>query len=392
MPADSASDIDDRRLLARFWQSASGFWWGRSAWRAWLLLALMMGTVLLQLLTTYLLNFWNRDFFNAIGDKDAAEVGVQAMRFVPLFSASLFLALLTVWGRLTTQRQWRQWLSNHLYDYWLENGRFRRLRFVEGDHQTPESRIAEDAKVATELPVDLVLGLFSSIITAITFIGVLWSVGDSLVIDAFGLNLTIHGYLVIAVVAYSLLSTASMMLIGHRVTRVMEENKRAEAQLRAKGTHLRESGEGTALQIGRFDGRAIMGEALQTVIVQALAYCWQVMRMTFIWHTNFLLTPILGLLLCTPKYLAGTMTLGEVVQAAAAFVIVQTAFNWFTESYGKLADWKGSANRVASLLVGLDQVGGAGQPANLAKAGGTGEAELAVQGELDPSVVPVRPA
>ncbi|MCW5703314.1 MAG: ABC transporter, partial [Bradyrhizobium sp.] len=71
-----------------------------------------------------------------------------------------------------------------------------------------------------------------------------------------------------------------------------------------------------------------------------------------------LVTPVIGLLLCIPKYLAGTMTLGEVVQAAAAFVVVQTAFNWFTENYAKLADWAASANRVASLLLALGEVDG----------------------------------
>ena len=41
------------------------------------------------------------------------------------------------------------------------------------------------------------------------------------------------------------------------------------------------------------------------------------MRMTLVSHSNTLLTPVVGLLLCTPKYLMGTMTLGEVLQAAA---------------------------------------------------------------------------
>lgn len=48
---------------------------------------------------------------------------------------------------------------------------------------------------------------------------------------------------------------------------------------------------------------------------------------------------------------------GEVGQAAAAFVTVQTAFNRFTDSYARLAEWASSADRVASLLFALDQVG-----------------------------------
>jgi putative ATP-binding cassette transporter len=92
------------------------------------------------------------------------------------------------------------------------------------------------------------------------------------------------------------------------------------------------------------------------------------MRMTLVTHTNFLLTPIIALLLCTPKYIEGTMTLGEVVQAAAAFVIVQSAFNWMTDSYGRISDWAASANRVTSLLLALDQIDGQTNPGAVAGA------------------------
>jgi putative ATP-binding cassette transporter len=60
------------------------------------------------------------------------------------------------------------------------------------------------------------------------------------------------------------------------------------------------------------------------------------------------------LLLCAPKYLAGTMSLGDVMQAATAFVAVQAAFNWLVDNYPRLADWKASAVRVGSLLRSLD--------------------------------------
>ena len=80
--------------------------------------------------------------------------------------------------------------------------------------------------------------------------------------------------------------------------------------------------------------------------------------MTVVTHMSFLLTPLIALLLCTPKYIDGSMTLGEVVQAAAAFVVVQGAFSWITDSYGRIAEWAASANRVASLLLALDQIDG----------------------------------
>lgn len=346
----------EQRLLSRFWQSARGFWSGTSAGRAWLLTVLLIATVLLQLLTQYSLNFWNRDFFNAVERKNGADLLTQALRFVPLAGASLALAVFSVWGRMTLQREWRAWLSERLYRYWLEGDRYIRLRFVAGDYQAPEYRIAEDGRMATDLPVDLVLGLFSSLLTAITFIGILWTVGGDLAIDAVDMTLTVPGYLVVAVIVYSVIVAAAMMFIGRRLTHVVEENKRAEAELRATGTHLRESGEGKAFLDDRANALSTIAGALRTVISTWLDYCWQLMRLTVVSHTNSLLTPVIGLLLCMPKYVAGAMSLGEVVQAAAAFVVVQGACNWFTDSYARLAEWAASANRVASLLLALDQI------------------------------------
>jgi putative ATP-binding cassette transporter len=143
----------------------------------------------------------------------------------------------------------------------------------------------------------------------------------------------------------------------------MQQNKRAEAELRSVGTHLRETGEGLALADDTRNGRQTIGAALKAVIAIWRIYCWQLMRLTLITYTSLLVTPVVGVLLCTPKYLAGTMTLGEVVQAAAAFVVVQGAFNWFTDNYAKLAEWASSANRVASLLLALDTIDPRGSPA-----------------------------
>jgi hypothetical protein len=58
----------------------------------------------------------------------------------------------------------------------------------------PASRIAEDARVATDLPIDLLLGLLSSVLVAVIFIGVLRRVGGDLVLDAFGTSVVVPEY------------------------------------------------------------------------------------------------------------------------------------------------------------------------------------------------------
>jgi putative ATP-binding cassette transporter len=78
------------------------------------------------------------------------------------------------------------------------------------------------------------------------------------------------------------------------------------------------------------------------------------MKTTVVSSSSGFIAPVLPIILCAPKYLDGSMTLGQVMQAASAFTIVQGAFNWLVDNYPRLADWSASARRSASLMVSLD--------------------------------------
>lgn len=78
----------------RFWQCASDFWRGPSAWKIWTLNVFLIVVVFLGLLTQYRLNVWNRDFFNALERRDRTAIGEQALVFVPLALSSIALAIL----------------------------------------------------------------------------------------------------------------------------------------------------------------------------------------------------------------------------------------------------------------------------------------------------------
>jgi putative ATP-binding cassette transporter len=74
----------------------------------------------------------------------------------------------------------------------------------------------------------------------------------------------------------------------------------------------------------------------------------------FVSHGNFVIASVIPIILCSPKYLAGDMSLGTVMQAAAAFIQVQYAFNWIVDNYPRLAEWTASARRASNLLVAID--------------------------------------
>jgi putative ATP-binding cassette transporter len=84
-------------------------------------------------------------------------------------------------------------------------------------------------------------------------------------------------------------------------------------------------------------------------------------------QASVLVAPVIPLILSAPKFLDGSMSLGQVMQAASAFVFVQSAFSWLVDNYPRLADWTASARRVASLLVSLDGLEAAEQGEGLGR-------------------------
>jgi putative ATP-binding cassette transporter len=354
---DSGEDTEDLRrgyLLRRFWQTARRFWSERRRAVAWSLSGGLLLVVLLNITASYGMNLWNRAIFDALQNKNGHAVFLLSMIYFALLAASVGVNVAQVYGRMTLQRLWRRWLTDSIIDRWLTSGRYYQLNLVSGDHQNPEYRIADDVRIATESPVDFVTGVLQAFLSAATFIVVLWSIGGALDFTLGGVPLHVPGFLVIAAVLYAAVASGSMVLIGRRFIAVSESKNQSEAELRYLLTRLRENGESIALIQGEDEERAGVGRALRKVLRAWRSIGFQNMKTTIVSQTSSYIAPVLPVILCAPKFLDGTMSLGEVMQAASAFTIVQGAFNWLVDNYPKLADWTASARRVASLMTSLD--------------------------------------
>lgn len=341
-------------LLTRFWISARGYW-GRQGDRLAFplsagLLLLIVGTVGFQ----YGINVWNRAIFDAIEKRDGGAVHHLTAVFFPLALGSVALGVAQVFVRMSIQRRWRTWLTTSVISRWLANGRYYQLNLVGGDHKNPEYRIAEDLRVATDSPVDFVAGVVSASLSASTFIVVLWTIGGALAVTIGNATLTIPGFLVIAAILYAAIASGSITAIGRRFVQISEDKNQAEAEFRYTLTRVRENGESIALLGGEQEERDGIDRTFSNVLRQWARLAGQHMRTTLVSQGSSLIAPVVPLLLCAPKFLDGSMTLGQVMQAASAFTIVQSAFGWLVDNYPRLADWNACARRIASLMMSLD--------------------------------------
>ena len=353
MARDSSSG---RAGFSRFWSSASGFWRGRSALTSWPLTVGLLIVGMTQLAVQYRLNYWNRDFFNALEFRDSSRLWHQAVLFVPLACLSVGLSVTSVWARMTTQRKWREWFTTNILNIWLSQERYRSLESIPGEFQNAEYRVAIDTRTATDAPVDLALGFVTSALTALVFVDVLWNVGGGLTVTLNGTEVLVPGYLVVGVGIYALLFTGVMIAIGRNLPTVIQAETQAEAEWLAATHQIRESSKQPVTSLSESEQQKIARYTFRQVLIRWRQLCWQLMGTTTVSQTDLLLAPVVAWVLCAPKYLAGTMTLGELTQASAAFVTLQVAFNWLVDNYQRLSDWRSAVHRVTALLLALDKV------------------------------------
>ena len=358
LPDDARSELPgDKRprapgTVGAYWRLAGGVWRGATGRRAWLLTISVAVLVVANICVTYGINRWNAFFFDALERKDAnvALSGIGLFAVLAVAGSAFTVAQLT--ARMRLQVYWRQWLTERLAQRWLGEQRFYRLSIAAPDVDAPEFRIAEDARIATEPVVDFGTGITNAVLTALVFFGVLWTVGGST--ELFGVE--VPGFMVLAAIIYSCVMSGSMLVFGRPLIGRIEAKNAAEARLRTEMVRVRENAESIAMLGGEADETRALRSTLESLVKAWKRQIAQLARMTWMMSANWVVAPIVPLLLGAPNYLEGKLTLGALMQVASAFVSVQVALNWLFDNYPKIAEWLASAGRVTGLWTAFSRL------------------------------------
>jgi putative ATP-binding cassette transporter len=357
-PGVTMAAPSDRQVALRFAHLTGGFWRGASAGRAWFWSLLLASAIILSVFANVTVNRWNGWFFDALEKRDSESALIAMAVFPVLVLVVAGLGVVILVSRETFQVHWRQWVTGKLADSWVGQRRFFRLSLSGYEPANPEYRIADDVRWATEPVVDFAIGLLSAVITIITFIEILWEIGGALTLRIGGAPVVIPAYLVLAAIVYAVLVSALVTFVGRRLPSLIAARNEGEARLRFSLMRIRDHGETIALARTEAGERRTVARTYDSLVGRWLAMIRQRGRLTWITNGSGALVPVVPLLLAAPKYLSGEMSLGGVVQVAAAFVAVQNAFNWVLDNFMRIAEWLAAARRVNELADALERIDG----------------------------------
>ncbi len=344
------------RTMRSFGRFSGGWWRGTTARRAWMLTAALGAMLVLNIGANLAVNRWNRLFFDALEQRDSSTLvlAVGAFAGLVVFVAAVGVGIVVT--RETLQVRWREWLVGRLIDMWTARKRFYRLSLARTEPANPEYRIADDSRMATEPVVDFAIGLFHALLTALAFIGILWSVGGSITVPVGGTTITIPAYMTVAALVYGIVASVLTVRVGRPLMPGVVRKNEAEAKLRFELTRLRENAESVALVGGERDERTLLSSTYSVLVGRWLHVVGLHARLTWITNASGAMVPVIPLLLATPKYLSGELSLGAVTQLAAAFAQVQVAIAWLVDNYKAVAQWQASAERVMAVVDAVEDL------------------------------------
>ncbi|PWV63445.1 ABC transporter ATP-binding protein/permease [Plasticicumulans acidivorans] len=294
-------------------------------------------------------NGWSEYLFDALERRDLFTF-LHALGYLLLIvggSVVVMTAHLYIKRRL--QIGWRAWLTSRLLNEWLDASCMPHVQRSPTDEDNPDGRIAEDARISCEYAVDLAHSALYCLLLLVSFTQILWGLSGALSIHLGSLNLPLPGHLVWFALIYGATGTAISLVLGRSLVRTANHRQRREADFRFGLVHTRQNTLSIALRQCEPDERRRLW-ALFSVVLQAWEKQSDALRSLFFFSSGWsTLSQTVPFLVAAPRYIAGTITLGTLMQTAQAFQQMIGALAWPIDNMPKLAEWRASVERVLGL-------------------------------------------
>lgn len=337
------------------WRLIKPYWTSEERFSAWILLASVIGLTLAMVYMSVQFNEWYNVFYNALQEKNAEVFWKQIVRFCVLAAIYIVMAVYAFYLNQMLQIRWRRWMTERYLKEWLGDRAYYRMQLKGNPADNPDQRIAEDLKIFVDGTLELSLGLLHATVTLVSFVAILWALSGPITVPLGSAEVVIPGYMVWAAVLYAIVGTWLTHKIGKPLIRLNFDQQRYEADFRFGLIRFRENGESVALYHGEEDEM----KGFRARFAAVVQNWWRIMN-----RQKFLITFTVGynqianvfpFIVAGPRYFAGAIQLGGLMQISNSFDKVQGALSWFIGAYTTFATWKATCDRLIGFRKTIDQ-------------------------------------
>ena len=264
------------------------------------------------------LSFFNRDWFNAIQNKDQATFWSLLIGVFCFWAAIAVVSnLVEYYTESVLKIRWRRWMTERYYGLWLDRGSLYRATLLGQSADNPDQRIAEDVRNFLNSTYAFSISLLSTVSTLVSFSIILWTIPVDFSIP--GTGITVPGLPFFAALVFSVVGTWLTHLIGRPLVRLEFRQERFEADFRFALARLREYCEQVALLRGENAERRILGGRFGALVSNYYAIVSRTVKLTTFTATFFQANAVIPYIIVAPYFFLGKITLGQMTQTAGAF-------------------------------------------------------------------------
>ena len=342
-------------LLRGFWQLFKGYWSSPEKWKA---RGLLASVIALNLIMVYLLvriNDWYRIFYDALQAYDWDSFWPLIGEFTTLAFIYIVIAVYAVYLRQMLTINWRTWMTEQYLARWMHGQVYYRLQVLRSDTDNPDQRISEDINQFVSLTLTLLVGILKQLTTLGAFAVVLWNLSGIVTVPIGTAEFTIYGYMFWLSLLYSGLGTYFVHIVGKKLIGLNFNQQRYEADFRFSMMRVRENSESIAF----YRGEMAEGVGFKERFANVIKNYWGLMRRTkllnFYVNGYAQLAIIFPLIMAAPRYYAGEIALGGLMQTLSAFGRVQDALSFFVESYSSIAELAAVIQRLSGFTEHMEE-------------------------------------
>lgn len=330
----------------QFYQLAWPYLGPQRSWKPLLTLALILLLALFAVRMNVLFSFWSKDFYDAIQALDQKKFWIFLGVFSLLASIHVVRELVTYYVQQSFEIHWRTWLNDHLTADWLEGGAYYRSQFLAEPTDNPDQRIQVDIASFVSSSLSLSIGAVRAVVSLIEFTIILW--GLSGVLALWGVE--IPRGMVFVVYVYVVVATVFAFKIGRPLIQLNFLNEKLGADFRYALVRLREYAESIAFYRGENVERSILAQRFHQLIQNVWALVFRMLKFSGFNLTVSQIAVVFPFIIQAPRFFAGQIKLGDVMQTARAFGEVEDALSFFRMSYDNFAQYRAVLNRLTEFM------------------------------------------
>jgi putative ATP-binding cassette transporter len=298
---------------------------------------------------------WQGAFFNSLVRKDWGDFIALLLwwRYTPAdglvagfaLNAAILVpaAVYANYLQQALQIRWRRWHTDRCTQAWLSHHAYYRIELTEPNTDNPDQRISEDVRLFVDNTLVLGIGMLRALVTLVSFVFVLWILSGPFSF----LGFEVPGSLVWIALLYAAAGTLVTHLIGRRLIRLKFEQQKIEADFRFGLMRFRENVEGIAFARGEANEQHDFDRMFERIIANWRAIMTATKDLTFFTTGFGQAAQLFPLVIVSPAYFAGAISLGQIFQTSNACVQVQGSLSWIVDNYARLTEWAATVERLA---------------------------------------------